>query len=93
MATTTQATPVNGVRQPGRQVGAPLPTSQRRPALVGLGVLMVVALGTAGAYLYEQAGSKVSVVVVARGHPAGPHHRAIGPVDRGGCRRGDGGRG
>jgi hypothetical protein len=48
-----------------------LPTRQTRRGWVALGVLLVVGLGAAGAYLYQQAGAKTSLVQVVRQVPVG----------------------
>jgi hypothetical protein len=55
----------------GRPFGRTLPTRQRRPGLVALAVVLIVGLAAVGMYLYQQAGSKIPVLVVAREVPAG----------------------
>ena len=55
----------------GRRFGRTLPTRQRRPGLVALAVVLIVGLAALGMYLYQQAGSKIPVLVVAREVPAG----------------------
>src|SRR5262249_31350045 len=54
------------VRRPG-----PLPTRQRRPGLVALGATLVLTLAGLGTWLYNQAGAKTPVVVMAADVPAG----------------------
>jgi hypothetical protein len=49
--------------------GAPSPG--RRPGWAAVALLLVVGLGVLGAYLYQQAGAKVPVVVVVGTVPAG----------------------
>lgn len=46
------------------QMRTPLPTRQRRPAYVLIGLLLVVGLAVTFGWLYSTAGSKVPVVVV-----------------------------
>jgi flagella basal body P-ring formation protein FlgA len=48
-----------------------LPTRQRRPGLVALAIALIVGLAALGMYLYQQAGAKTPVLVVAREVPAG----------------------
>lgn len=48
-----------------------LPTRQRRPGLVAVGVALVLALSAVGAWLYSQAGQKTPVVVMVADVPAG----------------------
>lgn len=56
---------------------SPLPTRQRRPALVAVAVALIVGLGAVGAYLYTQAGAKTPVVMVVNEVAAGqPIERA-----------------
>lgn len=50
---------------------APLPTRQRRPAQVALGVVLILGLGVLGGVAYTTAGSKVPVVTVVREIPKG----------------------
>ena len=45
---------------------SPLPTRQRRPGYIALGVLLVLGLGGGFGYLYSTAGEKVPVVVVTQ---------------------------
>src|SRR6476619_5436059 len=45
-------------------VRSPLPTRQRRTGYAAVGVLLVIGLAAAFAYLYSTAGEKVPVVVV-----------------------------
>ena len=49
----------------------PLPTRQRRPAQVALGVVLILGLGVLGGVAYTSAGSKVPVVTVIREIPKG----------------------
>jgi hypothetical protein len=53
------------------QVGAALPTRQRRPGYAALAVVLIVGFAALGVYFYNQAGAKTPVVVVARDVPAG----------------------
>ena len=55
---------------PGVRAAA-LPTRQRRPGWVALGVALVVGFAAIGAYLYTAAGAKTAVVVVVREVPEG----------------------
>ena len=55
----------------GRPFGRTLPTRQRRPGLVALAIALIVGLAALGMYLYQQAGAKTPVLVVAREVPAG----------------------
>lgn len=52
-------------------VRSPLPTRQRRPGWVALGVVLVVGLAGVFAFLYSTAGQKVPVVVVSAPVPVG----------------------
>ena len=54
----------------GARVAA-LPTRQRRPGWVALGVALVVGFAAVGAYLYTAAGAKTPVVIVVREVPEG----------------------
>lgn len=63
--------PAAGAGGGGGRAGGPLPTRERRPALVALALVLVVGLAAAGAYLYSQAGRKVPVVEVVTAVPAG----------------------
>jgi hypothetical protein len=45
-------------------VRSPLPTRQRRTGYTAVGLLLVIGLAAAFAYLYSTAGEKVPVVVV-----------------------------
>ena len=49
----------------------PLPTRQRRPAQVALGVVLILGLGVLGGVAYTTAGSKMPVVTVIREIPKG----------------------
>lgn len=49
----------------------PLPTRQRRPAQVALGVVLILGLGVLGGVAYTSAGSKEPVVTVIREIPKG----------------------
>ena len=55
----------------GRPFGRMLPTRQRRPGLAALAVVLIVGLAVVGMYLFQQAGAKSPVLVVAREVPAG----------------------
>jgi flagella basal body P-ring formation protein FlgA len=73
-AGTTSATTLNGRGSgaPGSSgFGRALPTRQRRPGLVALAVVLIVGLAAFGMYLYQRAGAKVPVLVMAREVPAG----------------------
>ena len=72
------ATGVRPVRGPAGRAGTPLPTSNRRPRFVALGVTLILGLGALGAWLAGTAGEKVPVVVVTRPVPAG---HVIGRAD------------
>jgi len=60
---------VNGSQVSVRAGG--LPTRQRRPGYIALLVVLVIGLGLAGGFLYTSAGSKATVLIVARDVPAG----------------------
>jgi hypothetical protein len=72
-AGTTSAVTVHGHGSApgGRPFGRALPTRQRRPGLVALAVVLIVGLAAFGMYLYQRAGSKTPVLVMAREVPAG----------------------
>lgn len=53
----------------GERVG--LPTRQRRPGYAALALMLIVSFAAMGAWLYQQAGRKTAVVVVAKAVPAG----------------------
>lgn len=53
------------------QLGSPLPVRQRRPGLAALTLVVIVGLAAVAGYLYEQAGAKTPVVVLARQVPQG----------------------
>jgi hypothetical protein len=53
------------------RAGSPLPTRERRPSFVILGVVLIVGLAGFGAWLYSSAGAKTPVVVVVQSVPAG----------------------
>ena len=59
----------NGSATPTARAGSPLPTRERKPGYVALAVLLIVGLAALFGYLYQQAGSKSPVVVVAQGGP------------------------
>jgi Flp pilus assembly protein CpaB len=57
---------------PGRQTGRPgLPTRQRRPLLAGFSVAVIILGAAIGGILWQRAGAKVAVVVMAADVPAG----------------------
>jgi hypothetical protein len=59
------------------QLGSPLPVRQRRPVLAAVTLVVIVGLAAIAGYLYEQAGAKTPVVVIARAVPQGhPIERA-----------------
>lgn len=64
--TAVAPTATNGVRS-----GSALPTRQRRPGWVALGLALVVGFAAIGAYLYTAAGAKTPVVVVVKEVPEG----------------------
>lgn len=60
-----------GSKAASTRLRSPLPTRQRRPAFVGLAFALIVGLGSAGAWLYTEAGAKTPVVMVAQAVPEG----------------------
>ena len=74
----TSAPPTPTRPNAAARAGLPLPTRQRRPGWTALALTLIIGLGTVGAWLYSAAGSKTSVIVVAREVPAG---RSIARTD------------
>lgn len=67
-ATSARTRPTGAARADQRPL---LPTRQFSPGFATLGVVLIVGLAVAGAWLYQSAGAKTSVVQVVRQVPAG----------------------
>ncbi len=64
--------PTNGrMATPAAPAGAALPTRERKPAYIALAVALIVGFAALGLYLYQEAGAKTPVVVVATEVPEG----------------------
>jgi hypothetical protein len=85
MVGVTPQTGRTGTNSPARQMGVPpvagvgaaLPVRQRRPGLAALTLVMIAVLAAFAGWLYQQAGEKTPVVVMAQRVPQGhPIERA-----------------